>query len=159
MKDGMNAEPSWSRQAIRPVSLTATLAMRPRKMPATSEQSTDPPQGVLTCDDPELPEHDESTSDAMGGHLGREDGDRCVLRTDANTHDETCREQSLPGVCKGRSDGRGSQAQSSHEDLSATTEVVVKGVDNESATGQCQSIIFLFLPTEKMHTLVQQSGR
>lgn len=33
MKEGMNAEPSWSRQAMSPVSLTMTLAQKPRKMP------------------------------------------------------------------------------------------------------------------------------
>lgn len=34
MKDGMNAEPSWRRQAMRPASLTMTLAQKPKKMPA-----------------------------------------------------------------------------------------------------------------------------
>lgn len=35
-KDGMNAEPSCKRQDIRPVSLTMTLAQKPKKIPATN---------------------------------------------------------------------------------------------------------------------------
>lgn len=34
MNEGMKAEPSCSRQEIRPVSLTMTLAQKPRKIPA-----------------------------------------------------------------------------------------------------------------------------
>lgn len=38
MKDGMKAEPSWRRQAIAPVSLTITLAQKPKKIPAGGKQ-------------------------------------------------------------------------------------------------------------------------
>ena len=38
MKDGMNAEPSWRRQAMRGTSLTMTLAQKPKKIPASNHQ-------------------------------------------------------------------------------------------------------------------------
>jgi hypothetical protein len=41
MKDGMKAEPSCSRQAIFPVSLTITLAQNPKKMPACPSEQSD----------------------------------------------------------------------------------------------------------------------
>ena len=52
-------------------------------------------------DDPELPEHDEGTTDAGGSHLGRVDGDRGILGANSNTHDKAGREQTLPrlGAC------------------------------------------------------------
>ena len=37
-KDGINAEPSWRRQAMLPVSLTMTLAQKPKKIPAGDSQ-------------------------------------------------------------------------------------------------------------------------
>jgi hypothetical protein len=41
MNDGMKAEPSWSLHAIRPVSLTMTLAAKPKKIPATTYKRMD----------------------------------------------------------------------------------------------------------------------
>lgn len=38
MKDGMKADPSCRRHAIRPVSLTITFAQNPKKMPSSSHQ-------------------------------------------------------------------------------------------------------------------------
>lgn len=46
----------------------------------------------LTGHDPELPEHNQSTSNARGSHLGRVNWDGSVLRTDANAHDKACGE-------------------------------------------------------------------
>lgn len=98
MKDGMKADPSCRRQAILPVSLTMTLAQKPRKIP-TSEVSRPTRKFVniaLTSHNPELPEHDESTSDASGSHLSRVDGHGRVLCANTNTHDETRSKETLP---------------------------------------------------------------
>lgn len=50
----------------------------------------------LTDDDPELPEHDEGSSNTSRGHLSGVDGDRSILCADADAQDEPRREQSLP---------------------------------------------------------------
>lgn len=84
-------------------------------------------------DDPQLPEHNEGAANTMRRHLGRENGDRGVLGTDANTHGKTAPKQALPRLSKPRSDGSGRQEQASQEDFSSSSEVVVERVDNESA--------------------------
>ena len=76
---------------MSPVSLTITLAQKPRKIPIVTISKL---LGIghekqLTDHDPELPEHNEGTSDPMGGHLGGVDGDCSVLCTDTDTHDKT----------------------------------------------------------------------
>ena len=135
-KAGMKAEPSCNRHAILPVSLTITLAQKPKKIPDVSAEtpSTDVP---LTGNDPKLPEHDQGSSDPGRGELGREDGDRGVLGTDSNAHDETNGEERFPGFGETGGNRSGSQAGSSDEDLSSSTEVVVKRVRDES-TAACQ---------------------
>lgn len=87
-----------------------------------------------TGDDPKLPEHDERTTNASGGHLGGVDRDSGVLCSNADTHDETCREELLPRLCESGTNWSGSKAEGSHEDLAATTKVVVEGIDDEGAT-------------------------
>lgn len=84
-----------------------------------------------TGDDPELPEHDKGTTDTGGSHLGGEDGDSSVLGTDTDTHDKTSGEELLPGPGETGTNGGGSQAKTSDEDLTTTTEVVVEGIDDE----------------------------
>lgn len=69
----------------------------------------------------------------MRCHLSREDRDCGVLCADADAHDESRGKQCLPGVCKRGADGRSSENNCSDEDLTATTKVVVKRVDNEGA--------------------------
>ena len=72
MKDGIKAEPSWRRQAILPVSLTITLAAKPRKIPAGDDEQClrTSTLNQLTGHDPKLPEHDKGTSNPSWGHLG-----------------------------------------------------------------------------------------
>ncbi len=53
-------------------------------------------EGPLTGDDPELPEHDQSTSNARRSHLGGVDGDGGILGANPDTHDEAGGEQALP---------------------------------------------------------------
>jgi len=49
-----------------------------------------------TGNDPQLPEHDEGTSNTSWGEFGGENGDSSVLRTNTDTHDESDGEQLLP---------------------------------------------------------------
>ena len=71
MKEGIKAEPNWSLQAILPVSLTITLAQKPRKIPMGTISACIGDEGrrLLTDDNPELPKHDKSTPDSVWSHL------------------------------------------------------------------------------------------
>lgn len=51
---------------------------------------------VLTSNNPQLPEHDKSATNPSRSHLCRVDRDRGVLCANADAHDESCGEQSLP---------------------------------------------------------------
>jgi len=86
-----------------------------------------------TDHDPQLPKHDQSTADTMGGHLGGEDGHCSVLSTDADAHDEAGGEQLLPRLCETGPDGGGGEDNGSEEDLAATAQVLVERVDDECA--------------------------
>lgn len=46
MKEGMKAEPSWSRHAMRPVSLTMTLAQKPKKIPKNDQYGRGGPEMI-----------------------------------------------------------------------------------------------------------------
>lgn len=83
---------------MSPTSLTITLAAKPKKMPAVtiSNDSRTSYEKQLTSYNPELPEHDEGTTNSRRGHLSRVDGDRGILCTDADTHDKSGNEQSFP---------------------------------------------------------------
>lgn len=87
----------------------------------------------LTDDDPELPEHDESTPDAGRSHLCGVDRDCSILCADTNSHDESRSEEALPGLCESGTDRRGSETASGNENLASSTKVVVEWIDNESA--------------------------
>lgn len=92
----------------------------------------------LTCHDPELPEHDKSTSNSVRGHLGRVDGDGGILRTDTDTHDKAGREQSLPRLCESGTNRGCGETGGSQENLASSTKVVVEGIDDEGTTGTGQ---------------------
>lgn len=77
-------------------------------------------KGRLTGDDPELPEHDESTSNTGRGHFGGVDGDCSVFRTDTDAHDESSGEQAFPVFCETGTDGSGSETESGDEDLTSS---------------------------------------
>lgn len=81
-----------------------------------------------------MPEHDESTSNASGGHFGGVDGDGRVLGSDANTHNETSSKQALPGGGKGGTDGGRRETAGRNKDLTATAKVVIERIDNPGAT-------------------------
>lgn len=140
MSEGMKAEPNCRRQAILPVSLTMMFAARPRKMPGEGLANVEGQKGPrwawerLTCYDPELPEHHEGAADPGGGDLGRKDGDRGVLGANADAHDEARGKEALPILGETRGDRRGSQTEGGDEDLAATAEIVVHGIDDEGAT-------------------------
>lgn len=85
----------------------------------------------LTGHNPELPKHDEGTSNSMRSHLGRIDRDCGILCTDADAHNKSCREKSLPGLCEGGTNWRGSKTASSDENLASPAKVVVEWIDNE----------------------------
>jgi len=123
-----------------------TLAQKPKKIPAGDSQQTSWEGGEkgLTGHYPQLPEHDEGTSDSSRGHLGRVDGNCGVLCTDTNAHDKPCSEQSLPRSCESGTDRGGGETASSNENLASTAKVVVEWIDNESTTvykvsDQCRS--------------------
>lgn len=75
----------------------------------------------------------------MRSHLGGVNGDSGVLGSNADAHDEASSEETLPCSGEAGTDGSGSQAERSEEDLTATAKVVVEGIDNECAAagGQC----------------------
>lgn len=100
----------------------------------------------LTNHDPELPKHDQSTTNASGSNLGRVYWNSSILRTNADAHDETSCEKFLPTGRKARGDWCGYQAASGNEDLTAPTEIVVERVDNESAAAQIMSANILVCP-------------
>ena len=87
-----------------------------------------------TSDDPELPEHDQSTTNTGGSHLCRVDRDGSVFRSNADTHNEACGEEFLPCSCESGTNWSCGEAESGHEDLATTTKVVVKGIDDEGTT-------------------------
>ena len=91
-------------------------------------------EGKPTNCDPELPEHDKSTTDAGRGHLSRIDGNGGVLGSDADAHDKACCEEALPRLGETRTDRGRYQAAGSDKDLASSSEVVVQGIDNKGAT-------------------------
>lgn len=91
-------------------------------------------EGKPTNCNPELPEHDESTTDAGRGHLSRIDGDGGVLGSDADAHNKACGEEALPRLGETRTDRGRYQAAGGDEDLASSSEVVVQGIDNKGAT-------------------------
>ena len=70
----------------------------------------------------------------MRGHLGRVDGDSSILGSNTDTHDEASGKETFPGGGEGGTDGSGSEAESSEENLTATAEVVVERIDDEGTT-------------------------
>ncbi len=90
----MKAEPSSRRQAMSPISLTMTLAQKPRKIPAivSLEIRSTGYERRLTNHDPKLPEHDEGTSNSGGGVLSGVDGDCGGFDTHTDTHEQTAGE-------------------------------------------------------------------
>jgi hypothetical protein len=88
-------------------------------------------QGWLTRNDPQLPEHDEGTTDPSWGHLGRVDRDSCVFGADSDAHDESDGEEGLPRVGEPRGDRGRSKTSGGDEDLSSSAKVVVQRVDDE----------------------------
>jgi hypothetical protein len=91
-------------------------------------------KGKPTNCDPELPEHDKSTTDAGRGHLSRIDGNGGVLGSDADAHDKACCEEALPRLGETRPNRGRYQAAGSDKDLASSSEVVVQGIDNKGAT-------------------------
>lgn len=85
-------------------------------------------------DDPELPEHDEGAADAGGCHLGGVDRDGGVFGADADAHYEAHSEKLLPGVGEAGGDGGCGETACRDEDFTATTEVMVQRINDESAT-------------------------
>ena len=88
----------------------------------------------LTNNDPKLPKHDKGATNSMGSHLGRVNGHRGVLGANANTHHESCPEETLPILGKGRSDGSSGKAGGREENLASSSEVVVEGINNKGTT-------------------------
>lgn len=83
---------------------------------------------------PQLPEHDQSTTDTGRGHFGGEDGHSRIFGANADAHDESSSEEFLPGPRKSRADGGCSKTKSGNEDLTSATEIVVERVDDPSTT-------------------------
>ena len=83
---------------MRPVSLTMTLAQKPKKIPVGPSQPTSQPDRneQRTNHDPKLPEHNQGTSNPRRGHLSRVNGDRGILGSNSDTQDKACSEQVLP---------------------------------------------------------------
>lgn len=92
-----------------------------------------------TSNDPELPEHDEGTSNTGWSHLSRIDGDGRVLRANTDAHDEARSEQFLPGPRETGTDRSSRKAEGGNEDLTSSAEVVVERIGDESTTGSTQS--------------------
>jgi hypothetical protein len=128
---------------MSPVSLTITLAQKPRKIPRTSVSGRSIQWcdgGVAqTCDDPELPEHHKRTTNAVGSHLSGIDRHSGVLRANADTHDEASGKEFLPCSCESGTNWGGGKAQGSNKDFTTTTKIVVHWVDDEGATGSTVS--------------------
>lgn len=94
---------------------------------------------ALTSYNPELPEHNESTSDSSRSHLGRVDGDSCIFGSDSNTHDESYSEQGLPRMGETGCNGCSGKTSSSEEDFSSSTEVVIERVDDPCSAASSAS--------------------
>ena len=132
---GMNAEPSCRRHAIAPTSLTMTFAQKPRNIPKArkSKMRSDfcsvyalgcvPP---LTS--PQLPTHDERTTNGRGRVLSSKDGDGGALSSHADTENQTDNEELLPVVRETRGDGCDDEDDGGDENCSAATKVVVQRV-------------------------------
>lgn len=117
-----------------PVSLTITLAAKPRKIPIYHQHMCElaySVEQVPTSNDPKLPEHYQSTSDPSRSDLSRENGNSSILCADTNTHDETNSKESLPRLSESGGDRSGGKTAGSKEDFTSTTEVVIKRVDDE----------------------------
>jgi len=127
---------------MSPVSLTMTLAQKPRKIPGcllVADRLHGNKGTAPTCDDPELPEHHKCTTNAVGCHLSRVDRYSGVLRANTDTHDETSSEEFLPCPCEPGAYRGGSKTQGSDENFTTTTKVVIHWVDDECATNQIVS--------------------
>lgn len=77
------------------------------------------------CDDPELPEHDKSASNSSRGKFRRENGDRCVFRTDSDSHHESNSKELFPRLSESRTDWSRDQNDTGDEDFSTSSKVVV----------------------------------
>lgn len=77
------------------------------------------------CDDPELPKHDESSSDSSRGEFCREDRDCSVFRTNTYSHDESNSKELFPSLSKSRTNRSRDENDTSDEDLSFSSKVVI----------------------------------
>lgn len=92
-----------------------------------------------TDDDPELPEHDQGTTNSGRGHLCRVNRHGRVLRANSDTHDEASCEETLPRLRASGTDGSRSEANSRHEDFTTSTEIVVERIGDEgTAERECE---------------------
>lgn len=77
-----------------------TLAQKPRKIPKSLDQqllhNNYYGRVRLTNDNPELPEHDESAANASWCHFSGENGNRGILRSDSDAHDEARSKEFVP---------------------------------------------------------------
>lgn len=88
----------------------------------------------LTNDDPELPEHNEGTSNTGRSHLSRVDGDSSVLGANTNTHNEARCEETLPRLRTSGTNRGDGKSNGSNEDFTASAKIFIKGVDDECTT-------------------------
>lgn len=82
---------------------------------------------------PELPRHDEGTSDGSGSVLSGVDGDGGGLETHADAHEQTAGELLGPGVAERRADDGPETEVTGDESGAAATEPVVDGVRDPAA--------------------------
>lgn len=82
---------------------------------------------------PELPCHDESTTNCSGSILGSEDGDGRCFGSHANAEQQSADEELVPVLGAGGADDREETENGSEEDCATTAEVVVERVTQPAA--------------------------
>lgn len=113
-------------QAMGPTSLTITFAQKPtiipnRSVSACCNKTESEEAQEHTNSDPELPEHDEGTSNLDWGHFGRINRDGCVLGSSSDTQYEAGCKEALPSwLGKSWTNRRRYQTASHDKDLTSS---------------------------------------